>query len=488
MSSRFDPKAARAALAALPDVAAQETLQPPSIAQVFVPKQHPKALSIDSSVVVGMRGAGKSFWTAVLATDAHRRFVAKLVGQPLLGDVKTRVGFGLDDTNTQFPGAEVIARLLKDGQEPIHIWFAVVIRHALDVLKEKSQMPNDWGSAVEWISNNAEAADDILTKCDAELKSKDQTLLVLFDAFDRLSTNWDDVRSLTRDALRLCLRCRSRRSIRLKFFLRPDLEEDAEIWEFADSSKLRHSKVELSWKSADLYALVVTHLLNSGEFGERYRLWATKTFGVSWKSTEDVFVLPDEMSSDEALQEIIEALTDEFMGRDRKRGYTYTWIPTHLADAVGRITPRSYLLAFKRAAEKTAERFSEHSKALHYLAIHDGVIAASDIRVREINEDYPWVQPLLEAARGLVVPSSQKELTQYWTPDSLKRLVTASKKKLPPRRYSTDPLRKGKPDALLDDLVELAIVYRTHDHRLNVPDIFRVGFGIKRKGGVKPPR
>ena len=36
--------------------------------------------------------------------------------------------------------------------------------------------------------------------------------------------------------------------------------------------------------------------------------------------------------------------------------------------------------------------------------------------------------------------------------------------------------------------VELAVLYRTKDGRLNMPDIFRVGFGIRRKGGVRPPR
>jgi hypothetical protein len=41
---------------------------------------------------------------------------------------------------------------------------------------------------------------------------------------------------------------------------------------------------------------------------------------------------------------------------------------------------------------------------------------------------------------------------------------------------------------LIEDLVELAILYRTEDSRLNMPDIFRVGFGIRRMGGVRPPR
>jgi hypothetical protein len=92
--------------------------------------------------------------------------------------------------------------------------------------------------------------------------------------------------------------------------------------------------------------------------------------------------------------------------------FTYTWVPTHLADAVGRVSPRSFLLAFKRAAELTDESYHNHQTALHYEAIQQGVIAASRIRVGEIKEDYPWVKPLLEAARGLTVPCDPQELTE----------------------------------------------------------------------------
>jgi hypothetical protein len=92
--------------------------------------------------------------------------------------------------------------------------------------------------------------------------------------------------------------------------------------------------------------------------------------------------------------------------------FTYTWVPTHLVDAVGRVSPRSFLLAFKRAAELTDESYHNHQTALHYEAIQQGVIAASRIRVGEIKEDYPWVKPLLEATRGLTVPCDPQELTE----------------------------------------------------------------------------
>jgi hypothetical protein len=487
LKTSLDAKAARAALSALPTVAAWETLDPPALESVYIPEQHPKALSLNVSVVVGMRGAGKSFWTAILADDARRASVAALIEQPALTSTAARVGFGLSERNDQFPTADVIASLLEKGVEPYRLWQTVVMRHASNVLGV-APSSETWEESVRWTMENAERADEKLTQYDDALAQRSQGLLVLFDALDRVSASndWDIVRSLTKAALRLALRCRSRRSIRIKLFLRPDLEEDREIWNFPDSSKLRHDKVALSWTSTDLYGLVLSLLANSGEFGSYFRNFLSRR-GVNWKQLASVYQVPRSLLSEEPkLRMIIESLADRYMGKDRKRGITFTWIPTHLADAAGRISPRSYLLAFKKAAEVTNARFPEHNLALHHLALMEGVSAASGIRVEEIAEDHPWMRPLLEAARGTVVPCDPTELTRRWTPECLSKVRAESTKKLPPRRFTT--LRRDQVEALIDDLVELAVLYRTEDGRVNMPDIFRVGFGIKRMGGVKPPR
>lgn len=480
---------ARAALANLPMVAAQESLEPPPLSNVYVPSGHQRALSLDAGVVVGMRGAGKSLWTAVLSSDRHRNFVAGLASNVALQRATVRVGFGLDDTNTHFPNAQVLVQITNSGIDPINIWKAVVRRHAFGVLGRPDPLTRkDWLALAIWTQSHPEEADRQLTECDDQLAKNGTVLLVLFDALDRLAdNNWTSVRKLLMGALRFALACRSRRAIRLKFFLRPDMEEDTEIWNFSDSSKLRHGKVELSWRTADLYALVFTFLANDESFGSQFRKISGQISRFSWLERDDIFPIPREVIDDKRLRPILEEIAGPWMGRSHKRGFTYTWIPTHLADAVGRISPRSFLLAFKHAAWVTDETYGSHEYPLHYEAIQRGVAEASQIRIGEIKEDYPWVRALLEAARGLFVPCKIEELTSRWTPERLRDVRTAARK-LPPRRFTTDPNRKGHPDALIDDLVELAVLYRTEDGRINMPDIFRVGFGIKRKGGVKPPK
>jgi len=489
MTVAFDAHTARQALAQLPELAAQENLTPPGLARVYVPVQHVKALHLDASVVVGMRGAGKSWWTAVLADDKHREFVSEQLEGSSLARVTARVGFGLDDTEAEFPRPETLGDLVDQKIDPVEIWQTVVLCHVLRAVRRPVPFPDgDWRRAVQWFNGHLDKANALLTECDAQLAADGRVLLVLFDAFDRLATDWEKVRRLTSGALKLGLRLRSRRSIRTKFFVRPDLEEDDEVWRFPDSSKLRHAKVDLAWSSTDLYGLIFTHLGNARDFGPQFREATSRVSGAEWRERESVHLPPPQISREEVQRPIVEAIADRSMGGGPKRGYTYSWVPLHLADAKGRISPRSYLLAFKRAAEYTAERWPDHGLALHYTAIQQGVIKASQVRVDEIGEDYPWVKPLLEAARGAVVPMTTDEVSSRWSADSLGQMKQASGAKLPPRRFTNDPFRKGSAEALIDDLVELAVLYRTKDGRLNMPDIFRVGFGIRRKGGVKPPR
>lgn len=493
MTLAFNPHAARRALARLPDLAAQESLIPPALTQIYVPARHAKALNLDASVVVGMRGAGKSWWTAVLASDVHRTFVSGQIQGSLMARVTARVGFGLEETGDNFPRSDTLNELVdQEGFDPVEIWQTVVLRHALRAAYPDRQLPfadRAWKKAIQWYIGHRDEANNLLTACDTRLAAEKRVLLVLFDAFDRLATDWEKVRLLTRGALKVGLMLRSRQAIRTKFFLRPDLDEDEEVWLFPDSSKLRHAKVDLAWSSEDLYGLIFMHLGNVPDFGTKFREATNQAYGVKWSRVEGVYVLPLHFSHDDKAQRsIVEALADRTMGGGSRRGYTYSWVPLHLADAKGRISPRSYLLAFKKAAEYTAEHRPDHSLALNYMGIQQGVVKASEVRVNEISEDYPWIWPLLQAARGAVVPMTTAEVSERWSADCLRQMKKDAGTKLPPRRYTNDPFRKGSPDALIDDLVELAVLYRTKDGRLNMPDIFRVGLGIRRRGGVRPPR
>ncbi len=58
---------------------------------------------------------------------------------------------------------------------------------------------------------------------------------------------------------------------------------------------------------------------------------------------------------------------------------------------------------------------------------------------------------------------------------------TAGTKQLPPR------FGDGLP-GLLRDLEQLGVLQQRSDNRINVPDLYRVKFGMGRRGGVPPAR
>lgn len=471
------------------DETSQESLAPPKKSTLYVPTGHIKALNLSSSIVVGMRGSGKSYWTAVLASEDHRRYIAKAARIPDLESATVSIGFALDPSSEEFPSASTLADLLSNGVDACDIWYTVLLRHALTMMNKPFPCAGGWAERVNWFAANRTRALELLAECDRDISASGRNLVVLFDALDRLATNWESIRTYLRSLLIICLECRSRRSIRLKVFLRPDMEEDEAIWDFVDSSKLRQSVVELVWRPVDLFGLVLLNLANNSSMGSEFRSELARVVNVEWVEQSGAYLLPRGLANGEQpTRSIIEAFSGPWMGTSAKRGYVYTWIPTHLADAKSRLSPRSFLLAYRAAAEWTEAHEPDHDHALHFRGIQQGVAEASEIRVSEISEDYPWVKRLLEAARGLTVPCAATDITNAWPKKLLDDIRNVANAKLPPRRFNTDPVRRGKSEALIEDLVELAVLYRTDDDRLNIPDIFRVGFGIKRLGGVRPPR
>lgn len=479
----------REALSELPNVSAQEGLTPPSPNKLYIPDSHTKALSLDTTIVIGMRGAGKSVWTAALFdNEARKRLVGE--GAPaILAKTHVRLGFSNDPITGKHPDSQILRTLQEQGLEPLHIWRGV-LAHQLANVCNLSFPAECFYQAAKWAQENPEGFNKLLSEAISTLKSEGKYLLLVFDSLDTTAPgSWEDVRALTRGALEVALNCRPYPNIRMKFFLRPDMEEDKGIFDFRDSSKLLHNQVDLTWRPVDLYGLLF-HILANGNAGSTFRRLAKRITNLTWEQAEEFYRVPHRLRANEEKQRpLLEALAGPYMGTNHRRGYTYTWITGHLADAHGRIAPRSLLLALRQAADRTSEGYPDHDYPLHYEPIKRGVAEASKTRVHELSqEDYPWVTPLLEALKDMTVPLEIEELRGKWTSSVLKKVLDVSQEKLPPRRYSSVSSSNRDIEQLIDDLQELGVLYRTEDGRINIPDIFRVGFSIRRKGGVRPPK
>ncbi len=264
--------------------------------------------------------------------------------------------------------------------------------------------------------------------------------------------------------------------------------------------------MDLKWRRSDLYALLWHQLGNDPEAGGAFREWVAAMHGEPFEPIEIdgavAYVVPEALRTRDAAQaELLNAIASPFMGRNRRRGKTHTWLPTHLADAKGQISPRSFLVALKEAQKITEQRYAEAGVLLYFEGIKQGVQEASSIRLAELREDYPWVRQILEPLEGMTVPASAEEFYARWRESGVLEAIRKSADEdedggegegqrpyLPPHALETPTAGRCKEDALIEAAIEIGVMSRTADGRMNIPDLFRVAAGIGRRGGVRAIR
>lgn len=451
----------------------------------YVPPSHARALDLDATLVEGIRGAGKSFWWAQLASPTHRDFIRAAFPEVRLAQhLRIEQGFGTGLSTDTAPSADVLTELMATHQAR-SIWRAVIAFNA-GFGGEFAQLDR-WPDRVQWVQAHAEDYDALLEAADQRLDSHDETLVILFDALDRMADDWPHINPLAKALLQVALDARSTRRIRCKVFVRPDILEDSNITGFPDFGKLLAGKASLEWRRADLYALLFQCVANSQFGGLPFRSLVLESCGLRLNQRADRWVLPPALRTDEKVQEaLFEQFAGKVMGSGSKRGKPYTWLVNHLQDGLNQVSPRSFFAALKTATDETGE---DHAFALDYRGIQIGVKRASQIRVQEIIEDCPWVKRVMEPLRGrLSLPCEANEFAQLWHDNGTLASLEAALKngneavKLPPKN-----LFQGSSGVLVD-LELLGLVQRLNDRRIQMPDVYRLAFGLGRRGGLKPVR
>ncbi|HRE88278.1 MAG TPA: hypothetical protein PK095_03975 [Myxococcota bacterium] len=475
----MNPQELRASiLASLPAQTSTSANAPP---QVFhLPFGHFKVLEPQANIVSGGRGAGKTFWAAMLTNNT---MIANLVTiEPSLSGFSGVTGFAERSAIESYPDERTFRQLLQQGVDAEDIWLGVVVRNVAAVSEE--EVPSSsWPETVTWVATQPEKVARLLEAADASLEKEGFGRLYVFDALDRTARDWASMDLILKGLLRLVLRLRSFGRLRAKVFLRDDQLTRA-VSAFPDASKLTATMVELHWQAHDLHALLWQYLINGpGAEGEWLRGLYEETTGLPVRRGFERYVVGPNVQRDSRPQRaLFEALAGKSMGRDHRRGVPYVWIVSHLSDALRRASPRSFLAAIREAAEDSLDRYPDYELPLHYESIKRGVQSASRIRVQEIAEDFPWVRTALEALGGLSVPCVFEQIESRWTesfPNGLPQDAEATGAFLPPPHGSS---WKG----VAGDLERLGIFETMSDGRVNMPDLYRVGFGLGRRGGVRP--
>jgi hypothetical protein len=481
-------------LRALPDDSPDGTTEQWS--RVYVPPAHAAALSLNRMVVEGMRGCGKTFWTGILADDVLRGNLEKSANDfELAQDLRHLhrvIAFRLDqasgELNPQFPGPAAVSKLLADPSvDALAVWSVAVLRQ-FDIdpalgLPAAADPFDPWTTQLRWATEHADRIERAMELLDERLTAESRTTLILVDALDCVAQGFEAVAKMASGLLRLMVRFRFARSLRFKAFVREDILSRAAP-SVVDGAKLLNNKVNLNWTQTNLYGLLFhTFAQDSAAFRNRYET-VTK---VAWRSLDSRLSASNvETVLDQ--QQMWNDLVGPYMGKTVKRGHSYPYVFNHLADGLGRVAPRSFLAAVRYALLQTGELYSDCEWVIHHEAIKDGVRRASRNRIQELATEYAWVSPALEALKlaKLTVPVPLDEARRVWMQDSAQGPIEGTRNTAVIPWSQTDPC-VHRVQSMIDTMVQIGVLkFRSSgsQQRLELPDIYRLGYKIGRKGGI----
>ncbi|MFD0249397.1 hypothetical protein ACFVGX_00640 [Streptomyces sp. NPDC127113] len=470
---------------ALPEASDADTVEP-RVESLFTPDTHRAALYVDSTVVQGGRGVGKTFWYRSLLNKSLREVAAQEYGIERLRRVSVFQGFGAALEPDLYPGPGTLRQLVEEGVRPYDLWYAVLLTAFGQ--PELSELP-EWRDKALWVRANPGAVERTVQRVDQEAQRQGVTHLILFDALEHLHRVRAQADRLVGGIMELALAMRlGTRSIRFKVFIRPDMYDGA-LLHFPDASKLSSNAAALTWSRANLYGLLFHTLGNhDSELASRFR---QLTGGWQSEASGRRHVPPPLLSGDEQFQsEQFTQIAGPYMGSNFRKGHTFTWLPNHLMDGVEQVSPRSFLSALQKALSETRGQYAGHEYALHHEGIRRGVQKASETRVTEVSEDMPWVVSAISPLAGHQVPIEQAKVETLWQenhlPDELRKLA----ERYEPQgdddeiKVRTGPRYPEDPKLLIEELIGLGVMRRRRDGRIDLPDVYRIAFGVGRKGGV----
>jgi hypothetical protein len=455
-------------------------------AQTFLPlPSHRLALRPEIVVVRGGRGAGKSALFQLLkelGPGVQQFFEDDRIADAIWMDAFSDAGLAhpsvmaldtlasshaSDASLRAFWLSHLLARMSKEG---------LISSSALPVDFEGqvtafAAQPERW---IGWAERNTGAISATLD--DVERALNRRTLFATYDHLDRLgqhdrATRGRYVASLL--SMWLSLSNRYQR-LRAKIFLRDDLFDAAER-SFADASKLRPRSVSLEWSVEDLYRAAVRHLAapppGERESSQAMIAWLEGVPKLELAKHGTFGLIPGPMP-EASRKAFAKELAGELMGTGAKKGFTFRWIPNRLQDAKTRIVPRSMLNLLGFAAMNAAKKPLNRDRRLLTPSDLAGALPqVSKKRANEVAQEYPLVGRLENL-------SGQRVL--------LERSLVVAKLAQPIANEQKGLSVDG--ELVLEELVDLGVLSIRETGKIDVPDIYRYGFKIKRKGGVAQPK
>lgn len=470
-------------LTALEKLSHRESENTVELEKVFLPlPSHALALRPEIVIIRGGRGAGKSALFRLLSAVDGPKQLRRLINDDRIPDAKWIEAFS---QSHQHPDVTPLDQYGKEASSEAlrTFWMTHLLLRINEELPTLVPVPEQVRNA--WTQHRTDLqswvpvaqahlgqVSQALDQAERALSLKKQLIFATYDHLDRIGSFDPSVRRRFVGALlALWLSYSNRyRQLRAKIFLRDDLLDAGELG-FPDASKLRARSVSIEWDVESLYRAVVRHMSQDEELHTWLGRLATGRHAVELTRHGEFGWYPGPMP-ESTQHRFATLLAGEVMGTGTKKGYTYRWIPNHLQDAQGRIVPRSMLCLIGFAGREAAKHpLGNGVRLITPQDLLESLQETSSTRVGEIKEEYELVVRLenLKGRRLLLNPDEVIEDVSQPVPNEKPGLSTDGR-------------------AVVDELVRLGVISIRSDGRIDVPDIYRYGFGILRKGGAARAR
>jgi hypothetical protein len=450
------------------------------LTQGFYPvPEHLRLLDPDVVLVVGPRGSGKTQISKVLTSASLAEAVGRFVPNVRLPVAAEWLeAFPAQRQMFEVSGLKAfVAQHGRDTTKLREVWLAYLLRLLKEHLDADSQreLAPLFVPAAAYVDRVHDAFVSLgaapvaaMDKLDATLEREGRHIFLTYDELDTLgSGDWNLIEVGIQGLVSLWAAYTRRWSrVRAKLFMRTDLYDRHARTGGADLYKLAASRVELVWNARDLYAMLLKRIANQS-FELATYIKESKAV-IQWDEDPVIGLVP-RLKRWEDARPAIERLVGPYMGANQKKGLVYRWLLDHVRDGMNRAYPRPLVQMIELAAgsDSSSPDALDRPRLLRPSSLRRALDRISTDYVQDLLTELPWLQSVVDALRpSALVPYVEKDLVRRF--DGFRGL------NLPP--YS------GR--ELVDYLVELGVLRRRPDGRVDAPDLFLHGLGLRRKGGV----
>jgi hypothetical protein len=312
-----------------------------------------------------------------------------------------------------------------------------------------------------------------LDKLDEQLEHDDRYLFVGYDELDTLGHgDWRTVNTVVQGLVGFwSSRSRRWRRIRAKVFLRTDLYERAGVTAGADFAKLAANRADITWSDGSLYAMLVKRIANTND--DLLNYCSSK---VTFDNDQSLGHVPEIQTGSDA-RPLVERIVGPYMGANARKGLTFKWLLDHIRDGRGHALPRALVRLVERAADvqKVSGDLPRSPRLLEPRALRQALDRVSEEHVSQSRDEWPWLDGLKERLRN------EREVP--WERRQVERALGRNWEASWGTSGDVSPPGESARD-MVDYLVEIGIFRDRSDGRIDVPDLFLAGLGLKRRGGV----